>query len=127
MGPAVAARAAASQKKPLLPQHVHEAHRIAPSPIRFPSSGSTPGRPAPPRYHSTDLGADEYTNENGVSNNTGALRLKDGASLPGLPKISRECLVAEIQCYGKYILPCLLVFAVGGILLALFLSGTLSR
>ena len=31
---------------------------------------------------------------------------------PGLPKVSRECLVAEIKCYGSYILPTLLVFVV---------------
>lgn len=31
---------------------------------------------------------------------------------PGLPKVSRECLVAEIKCYGKHILPVLGVFVV---------------
>lgn len=31
---------------------------------------------------------------------------------PGLPKLSRECLMAEIKCYGSYIVPVLLVFVV---------------
>ncbi|KAL7424693.1 hypothetical protein Q5752_000377 [Cryptotrichosporon argae] len=31
---------------------------------------------------------------------------------PGLPKLSRECLWAEIKCYGSYILPVVLVFGV---------------
>jgi hypothetical protein len=40
----------------------------------------------------------------------------------GLPKFSRECLVSEIQCYGKYILAVLVVFGLGGVLLALWIS-----
>lgn len=38
---------------------------------------------------------------------------------PGLPKVSRECLIAEIKCYGKYILPTLLVFVVLVLVIAL--------
>lgn len=41
--------------------------------------------------------------------------------LPGLPKVSRECLVAEIKCYGKYILPTVLVFVVLVLVIALSL------
>lgn len=39
---------------------------------------------------------------------------------PGLPKVSRECLIAEIKCYGSYILPVFLVFVV--LVLAVSLS-----
>lgn len=38
---------------------------------------------------------------------------------PGLPKVSRDCLIAEIKCYGKYILPILLVFGVLVLIVAL--------
>ncbi|KAK9899665.1 hypothetical protein P389DRAFT_164702 [Cystobasidium minutum MCA 4210] len=41
--------------------------------------------------------------------------------LPGLPKLSRECLIAEIKCYGKYILPTVLVFVVLVLIIALSL------
>lgn len=37
---------------------------------------------------------------------------------PGVPKLTRECLISEIQCYGKYICAVLLVF----VLLALSIS-----
>lgn len=40
----------------------------------------------------------------------------------GLPRLSRECLVSEIQCYGKYIVAVLLVFGLGGVLLALWIA-----
>ena len=36
----------------------------------------------------------------------------DEEQRPGLPKVSRECLVAEIKCYGSYILPVFLIFVV---------------
>ncbi|CAD6583354.1 MAG: hypothetical protein CYPHOPRED_002350 [Cyphobasidiales sp. Tagirdzhanova-0007] len=39
---------------------------------------------------------------------------------PGLPKVSRECIVAEVKCYGKYIVPTLLVFV--GLVLLVALS-----
>lgn len=30
----------------------------------------------------------------------------------GLPKLSRECLISEIKCYGKHMLPPILFFVV---------------
>lgn len=42
-----------------------------------------------------------------------------GERQPGLPKVSRDCLIAEIKCYGKYILPTLLVFVVLVLVVAL--------
>ena len=29
---------------------------------------------------------------------------------PGVPKLSRECCIAEIRCYGRYIIPVVLIF-----------------
>jgi hypothetical protein len=43
------------------------------------------------------------------------------ANKQGLPKLSRQCLVSEIRCYGSYIVP-VLVFGAVSILLALWLA-----
>ncbi|ODN76490.1 hypothetical protein L202_05156 [Cryptococcus amylolentus CBS 6039] len=42
---------------------------------------------------------------------------------PGLPKVSRECLISEIKCYGSYMLPPFLIFGVLAIGLCLFFVG----
>ena len=66
MGPSIATRTAATQKRgssgperdPLLPYHVYQDHRIAPRPIRFPSSHQH-RRPTPPTGNtSTGVGRD---------------------------------------------------------------------
>jgi len=43
---------------------------------------------------------------------------------PGLPKVTRECLIAEIKCYGSYILPTLFVFVVLVLVIALTLYNS---
>ncbi|KAF8608580.1 hypothetical protein BDV93DRAFT_518666 [Ceratobasidium sp. AG-I] len=101
-----------SEQSPLLPQYIH---RLGPAPVRFPSGtrpkdggvpnqsrGEEEGR-APPQHHWA-------------------------ASLPptyksGIPKITRQCLLSECICYGKYIVAVIAVFGIGGVLLALWLSG----
>ncbi|KAM0793022.1 hypothetical protein ACM66B_000513 [Microbotryomycetes sp. NB124-2] len=40
-----------------------------------------------------------------------------------LPKVTRQCLVAEIKCYGKYMLPPILVFVILAISIAMFVYG----
>jgi hypothetical protein len=49
---------------------------------------------------------------------TGLVPVKDN----GLPKLSRQCLVSEIKCYGKYIVAVLVVFGMGGVMLALWIA-----
>lgn len=105
-----------TQSTPLLSGDVHRKHNLAPAPIRFPARGHD--KPdAPPRRHSA-TGRDASFDAEG----------QHPSGMPpvnrqGLPKLSRECLVSEIQCYGKYILSALLVFGVGGVLLALWVAS----
>ncbi|GAA95503.1 uncharacterized protein L969DRAFT_85176 [Mixia osmundae IAM 14324] len=47
--------------------------------------------------------------------------------LPGLPKVTRECLAAEIKCYGRYIVPVLLIFGVLAIGLLLMMTNFIER
>ncbi|WWC60370.1 uncharacterized protein I303_102941 [Kwoniella dejecticola CBS 10117] len=46
-----------------------------------------------------------------------------GTKKPGVPKLSRECLISEIKCYGSYMLPPLLVFGVLAIGISLGIYG----
>ncbi|KAK4054725.1 hypothetical protein OIV83_000649 [Microbotryomycetes sp. JL201] len=41
----------------------------------------------------------------------------------GLPKVTRQCLVAEIKCYGKYMLPPIIVFVVIALSVAMLVYG----
>ncbi|WVQ64966.1 uncharacterized protein L199_003136 [Kwoniella botswanensis] len=47
----------------------------------------------------------------------------EGQKKPGLPKLSRECLISEIKCYGSYMLPPLLIFGVLAIGISLLIYG----
>lgn len=66
-------------------------------------------------HHATGAGSagkrrpDEEVGYRANASNYGTLQHE---SRPGLPKVSRECLVSEIRCYGSYIMPVLLVFGV---------------
>jgi hypothetical protein len=103
------------EQSPLLPKNVHATHRLGPHPIRFPV-GSVPksGKKVVP--------VDEEAG--GASAHHGMVSMPP-IYKSGLPKISRECLVSECICYGKYIAAVFAVFGVGGILLALWMSGRL--
>jgi hypothetical protein len=97
---------------PLLAGDVHQKHHLAPAPIRFPSRGGSKVDGGPGLRHSADVEAQH----------------PPASTMPpvnreGLPKLSRECLVSEVQCYGKYILSALLVFGLGGVLFALWITS----
>jgi hypothetical protein len=107
----------ASSRTPLLPRDIRQAHRLSPHPLHFPSGSSKPGVvEASDRLqssHTSDAEAEwQRARANLVPIN------KDG-----LPKLSRECLRSEIQCYGKYIVATLLVFGLGGIMIAFLIVG----
>lgn len=126
MGPAVVARAAASvqpqsgdsNRTPLLPHHVHQTYGLAPPPIRFPSSTSSQNPLSvskvgkwPSGIHAPSVGPHS----------------QQPLPQPRAPRVTRECLISEIKCYGRYIVACLLIFGLGGILSALYLSQKLSN
>jgi hypothetical protein len=105
------------EQAPLLPQNIHVVYRFGPPPICFPSSGYNK-----PYKYSHRLPSDLETARDSPPPWT--------ASLPptyksGLPKVTRDCLISEFICYGKYIAAVLLVFGAGGVLLALWASGRL--
>ncbi|WRT65753.1 uncharacterized protein IL334_002701 [Kwoniella shivajii] len=101
-----------SDREPLLPTHSrpHVNHssssKLSTNRISFPSSSTSA------------LGAPD-DDQTLVSSPQGKSRPWDNSPLtaggerkPGLPKLSRECLVSEIKCYGSYMLPPLLIFGV---------------
>jgi hypothetical protein len=103
----------ATSRTPLLTRDVHQAHRLSPHPIRFPSGTSISklSRDDRPSLRTADAEAQwQRAQSNLVPVNKS-----------GLPKLSRECLMSEIQCYGKYIVTTLAVFGLGGVLLALWI------
>ncbi|RSH94740.1 hypothetical protein EHS25_004545 [Saitozyma podzolica] len=106
-----------TDRQPLLPQHVnHTPHKLSTSRISFPPSSTSA------------LGADgPDAGESSGSVNAGSKRAWGtagrGGERQGLPKLSGECLWAEIKCYGSYILPVLLVFGVLVIGLSLVAVG----
>ena len=124
-------------KAPLLPQHNDYRYGAAP-PIRFPRANqnhardSDSDRPAAPQGSSEEVRIPDWVSSLPPVNDQGKRvlhhsnprdygRLKKKCT--GFPKLSRECLVSEIKCYGRYILITLLVFGLGGISFALWISG----
>ncbi|KAH7339376.1 hypothetical protein B0J17DRAFT_358614 [Rhizoctonia solani] len=103
-----------SEQASLLPKTIQTAHRLGPHPIRFPSGGNRKAG---------------YEDPTALPDEEAAGPPPEWAtSLPptyksGLPKITRECLVSECVCYGKYIVAVFVVFGVGGTLIALWASG----
>ncbi|KZS94219.1 hypothetical protein SISNIDRAFT_453953 [Sistotremastrum niveocremeum HHB9708] len=105
-----------TDRTPLLPQHTP---RLEPRAIAFPAKtrnvvgsseddGLVNAHPEPLSHSSvpTDVEA-----------------AMPPVNAQGLPKISRECLLSEIQCYGKYIVAVLIVFGIGGVLIAFAIAG----
>jgi hypothetical protein len=106
----------ATSRTPLLTRDVHQAHRLSPHPIRFPSGTSISisklsSRDDRPSLRTADAEAQWQRAQSNLV----------PVSKNGLPKLSRECLRSEIQCYGKYIVTTLAVFGLGGVLLALWI------
>ncbi|KDN44428.1 hypothetical protein RSAG8_05475, partial [Rhizoctonia solani AG-8 WAC10335] len=105
-----------SERAPLLPQNIQNVHRLGPHPIRFPSGNNR-----------KVLHEDQTVQPDGEAAGTPPPWV---SSLPptyksGLPKVTRECLVSECICYGKYIVAVLVVFGIGGVFLALGAAGRL--
>jgi hypothetical protein len=107
-------------RTPLLSRDVNNAHNLSRT-IQFPSvnagapskrdrRSSDPGRLLP--LHTSDAEAQWQRDQRDLV----------PVNKNGIPKLSRECLVSEIQCYGKYILAVFLVFGIGGVLLALWIT-----
>ncbi|KAK4700964.1 hypothetical protein P7C70_g5276, partial [Phenoliferia sp. Uapishka_3] len=71
---------------------------------------STSGERARAQRSEADVGAEERERDGEVP-----------SGKEGLPKLSRECLVAEIKCYGSYMLPPILFFVVFVLGLSLWL------
>ncbi|GFZ42505.1 hypothetical protein JCM24511_00221 [Saitozyma sp. JCM 24511] len=106
-----------TDRQPLLPQHVnHTPHKLSASRISFPPSSASAPRPDGP-----DAGESSAFVSVGRRRAFGPA--ERGGERQGLPKLSRECLWAEIKCYGSYILPVLLVFGVLVIGLSLVAVG----
>ncbi|KAF8342736.1 uncharacterized protein EI90DRAFT_3030036 [Cantharellus anzutake] len=121
MGPAITIRTAASvqnkpDQAPLLPSHVHHTYGLKSPPVRLPA--------IPARSYGS-VSEDESGETQEATHHTS--RTGTDSRLPSLPKLSRECLISETKCYGRYILACLIVFALGGVLLASYLSAILSK
>ncbi|WWC96903.1 hypothetical protein V866_003778 [Kwoniella sp. B9012] len=119
-----------SDRQPLLPTHTGKPHinhssssRLSTTRISFPSSTTS-------ALGSTDTVDDDQTLVS-TSPKKGKHRAFSGSPLtagegqrkPGLPKLSRECLISEIKCYGSYMLPPLLIFGVLAIGISLLIYG----
>lgn len=78
---------------------------------------------APSSFFARLIGRDhpalQRTPGGGDGHHEGSYGDHDVERQPGLPKVTRECLVAEVKCYGSYILPVLLVFVVLVLVIAL--------
>ncbi|WVW80212.1 hypothetical protein I302_102189 [Kwoniella bestiolae CBS 10118] len=122
-----------SDRQPLLPTHSqslkpHMNHssssRLSTTRISFPSSTTS-------ALDSPDVDDDQTLVSTSTSPKKGKHRAWSGSPLtsgegqrnPGLPKLSRECLISEIKCYGSYMLPPLLIFGVLAIGLCLLIYG----
>jgi hypothetical protein len=106
----------ATSRTPLLPQQVHDTHNLSRSPVRFPAGAESSKRDAAEAPRALPHPHTSEAEEEWRRAQTGLVPVNKS----GLPKLSRECLRSEIQCYGKYIVATLLVFGVGGVLLAFF-------
>lgn len=123
-GSGTASPAEPSEYSPLLPSNVFDDHNLLPpsSRVSFPARRQT----AQPRTHSgLHLGPPLSTAMTEESEPTASPHRFSWLPMPpgmeereGLPRFSRQCFWDECKCYGKYILPVLLLFGVLAILLA---------
>ncbi|WVQ74725.1 hypothetical protein IAR50_004329 [Cryptococcus sp. DSM 104548] len=125
-----------SDKQPLLPTHLNHStsSRLSTPRISFPStssrstkslssSGSQETIRPGPRGARTETGQRHGTSEREEGENEVVGEGLRTGKRPGLPKVSRECLISEIKCYGSYMLPPFLIFGVLAIGLCLFFVG----
>ncbi|WWC68576.1 uncharacterized protein I206_102506 [Kwoniella pini CBS 10737] len=121
-----------SDRQPLLPTHntqkPHINHssssRLSTTRISFPSSSTSSLGPIDDDETlaaSTSTISPNKPKYRGWSENDSPLI--EGGKKPGLPKLSRECLISEIKCYGSYMLPPLLIFGVLAIGISLGIYG----
>ncbi|WWC87963.1 uncharacterized protein L201_002865 [Kwoniella dendrophila CBS 6074] len=125
-----------SDRQPLLPTHSSSKSTSKPHINHSSSSRLSTTRISFPSSSTSALGSTEDDDEETVISSSpnrqkGKQRSWEGSPLtrnegdrkPGLPKLSRQCLISEIKCYGSYMLPPLLIFGVLAIGIALLIYG----